>query len=175
MDGGLIDQPSLQKVRTEVIDAGKRLIVMGGSCWQNFALGVNQYLVQNNTANYCWFIPAAPHFTVVDPAHPLAQGLPSPYSFVNASAAYYQIRVTDPNIETAAVNGDGFNTLFYKGSNFPLIQGDAPQVGGDFIWFINSPYAPYWTNAGDFSLLKQVVSNAIDASMILDSNGVSGS
>ena len=175
MDGGTIEAPSLQKVRMDVINAGKRLIFIGGTAYQNFALGVNQYLVLNNTANYSWKISSTPHFTIVDPTNPLAQGLITPYNFVNSSAAYYQMRVTDPNIEAVAMNGDGYTNFFYKGVNFPLILGDAPQVVGDFIWFVNSPNGNYWTNPADFNLLKNLLSNAIQASTILGTHLLSES
>ena len=175
MDGGIINQPSIQKLRTEVIDAGKRLIFVGGTQWENFVMGVNQYLVLNDTANYGWKISAPPHFTIVDPASPLAQGLPSPYSFVNSSAGYYMIRVNDPNIHAVGINGDGYNSLFYKGANFPLIEGDAPQAVGDFVWFTSSSYTGYWTNPSDFTFLKQVLSNAIQSNLILGTNWLGGS
>ena len=162
MDGGVINQPSLQKARTEIIDAGKRLIFFGGTCLQNFAMGVNQYLVQNNTTEFCWKKSAIPHFTIVDPASPLAQGLSSPYNFVIDGATWYSIRVTDPNIDAVAVNGDGYTSLFHKIANFPLIQGGAPLSRGDLIWFIHSPFDSYWSNPGDYAYLKQVLNNAIE-------------
>ncbi len=161
MDGGLVEQPSLQKIRTDVVDQGKRAIFIGGTCYQNFALGVNQHLVLNDTSDYCWTISSQPHFTLVDPGHPLAQGLPASYNFSNPSAAYYQMRATDPDIEVVAVNGDGHDSFFYKGSNFPMVAGSMLRAGGDLIWFINSAYADYWTNQPDFDVLKQIVANAL--------------
>jgi PKD repeat protein len=157
MDGGLIDQPSVQKIRTDVIDQGKRAFFLGGTCYQNWALGVNQYIVLNNTSDYCWAISSQPHFTIVDPSHPLAQGLPSPYNFINSSAAYYAIRVTDPDIDQVAQNGDGYDSFFYKNTNFP--GGGNPA--GDFCWFIDSVYTSYWTNQADFDVLKQIVNNCL--------------
>jgi PKD repeat protein len=160
MDGGGMTVASIAKVRTDVIDQGKRLIFLGGTCWYDFADGVNQYLVLNDTGDYCWTISGTPHFTVVDPGHPLAQGLPPSYDFINSSAAYYQMRATDPDLEVVAVNGDGYDDLFYKNMNFPLGRG-GPTQGGDMIWFINSVYSSYWTNQADFDVLKQIVSNSI--------------
>jgi hypothetical protein len=161
MDGGGINQPSLLKIRTDVIDAGKRLVFVGGTCMQNFALGVNDFLVLNDTANYCWKIPNTPHFAIVDPANPLAFGLPSPYNFASSSAAYYQIRVNDPNIDVVAINGDGFPNYFYKATDFPLLNESNPLATGDFIWFTNTPFSTYWTDPGDYAFIKQLLSNAL--------------
>jgi hypothetical protein len=160
MDGGTIYQPSVQKIRTDVIDQGKRAIFLGGTCWYEFAVGVNDYLVLNDINNYCWTISGTPHWNLVDPGHGLADGLPSSYNFTNTSAAYYQMRATDPDIEVVAVNGDGFDQFFYKGDNFPVTEGGISQ-GGDFIWFIDSVYSSYWTNQADFDVLKQLIANAI--------------
>jgi hypothetical protein len=168
MDGGLINSPSLEKLRTDVIDAGKHLIFLGGTCWQDFALGVNQYLVANNTADYCWKISATPHFTLVDPSNPLAEGLPSPYNFIDNNAAYYQTRVTDPSIDVIGVNGDGHASLFYKDTNFPLNERNSTQQSGDFVWFIDTPASPYWSNPDDFAFLKQLLENAIHHSFVMN-------
>jgi len=151
MDGGTFTSSDMQYLRTNVIDEGKRLIFMGGTCWQDFAFGVNDYLVQNNTANYCWQISATPHWTLTDPSHGLAEGLPDTLNFVNSSAAYYQIRVTDPAAEVVGMNGDGWPMYFYK----------ADYGAGDFVWMIDSAYYYYWTNADDFAFFKQTLANAL--------------
>ena len=162
MDGGEIDQPSIQRIRTDVIDQGKRVIFLGGTQWGNFVLGVNQYLVLNETGNYDWAISSTPHFTLVDPDHLLAHGLPSSYNFVTNYAAFYQLRATDPGIGVIGVNGDGYDVLFHKGMNFPVVGVTSPtQAGGDLIWFINSPYDAYWGNQADFNVLKQIIANAL--------------
>ncbi|HNS51348.1 MAG TPA: carboxypeptidase regulatory-like domain-containing protein [Anaerolineae bacterium] len=150
MDGGLAEVADVQKLRTDVLDAGKRLIFLGGTCYQPFAQGMNDYIVLNNTGDYCWTITAPPSWTITDPSHPLADGLPSPYNYVNYSAGYYQIRVTDPEIEQVAVNGDGWSALFRK------------AFDGDFIWYIDSVYSSYWTDPSDFAFLKQLIGNAME-------------
>ncbi|MBE0638106.1 MAG: hypothetical protein IH598_06290, partial [Bacteroidales bacterium] len=161
MDGGLVGAPSLLKIRTDVIDAGKRVIFIGGTCYQPFAAGVNQYLVQNNVNNYCWSISAQLQFTVTQPAHDLAQGLASPWNFVNNSAGYYALRATDPDIDVVAQNGDNWPILFYKGDNWPNVKGNNAKGGGDLIWFTNTANEGYWSNPSDFALLKQMISNSI--------------
>lgn len=161
VDGGAVEEASLAKIRSDVIDAGKRAIFFGGTCYQPFALGVDEYLVPNDTNNYCWALPASPHWTVVNSNHPLATGLPATYNFVNPSASYYQLRATDPTLEVVAENGDGHAAFFYKGHTFPLPGGTGSLSGGDLIWFINSPFQNYWQNEADFALLKQVVQNAL--------------
>jgi hypothetical protein len=163
MDGGFVTGPSLQKVRTDVIDQGKRLILMGGTCVQEFATGVNTYLVLNDTNNFCWSISNTPHWTLVDSGHPLAEDLPDSYNFIEIAAAFYQIRVNDPDIEPVAVNGDGFYNFFLKNSDFPSFAGKAAATG-DFIWFTNSPFSSYWLNQADFDLFKQALANSVTLS-----------
>jgi len=162
MDGGQIEAPSLLKIRTDVIDVGKRAIFLGGTCYQPFAIGVNQYLVLNDVNNYCWTVSSTPHFTVINPTDPLAQGLPSPHDFANSSAAYYQTRATDLDILTIALNGDGYADLFYKNNAWPVVEGSQPEAGGDLIWLINSPYYSYWADPNDYALLKQVLANSME-------------
>ena len=155
MDGGSITEASVQAIRTGVIDAGKRACFVGGSSWADFANGVNNNIIGLDTANYGWAISAAPHVTVTDPGHPLAQGLTSPMTFANISAAYYMARLTDADMEVVAVNGDGQPCIVFKGSNFP------GGGSGEFLWFINSAFGDYWGDAGDFAFLQQVIDNFI--------------
>ncbi|MGC9395186.1 MAG: carboxypeptidase regulatory-like domain-containing protein [Anaerolineae bacterium] len=151
MDGGIVTVTSTQKIRTDVIDQGKRVIFFGGSAWPDFVDGVNQYLVTNNTAAYTWTLTTSPHFTLIDPAHSLAQGLPASQDFVNGNARYYQLRVTDPAIEVVAQNGDGYPSYFHK----------SYSGGGDLVWFIHTAYSSYWSNPADYGLLKQIVANTL--------------
>jgi uncharacterized repeat protein (TIGR01451 family) len=150
LDGGFINPSSLQKLRADVIDRGKRLILLGGTSYQSFALGVDQYLVHNDTTNYGWQISDAPQFTLLDPGHPLAQGLPAAYTFTTTGAAVYQTRVTDADLEPLAANGDGYVNYFRK---------DYP--GGDLVWFVHTPFEDYWTDPGDYQVLKQIVANTL--------------
>ncbi len=161
MDGGTISSASVQKIRTDVVDQGKRAIFLGGTCWQEFAMGVNDYLVLNDINDYCWTVSGTPHWNLVDPGHGLADGLPDSYNFANSSAAYYQMRALDPDTEVVAVNGDGYDQFFYKSDNFPMLDGNVTQ-DGDFIWFIDSVYSSYWTNQADFDVLKQLIANSIE-------------
>ena len=52
--------------------AGKGLILVGGTCWQDWAITVDAHIVQNDTADYCWSTTSAPHVTITDPLHELA-------------------------------------------------------------------------------------------------------
>jgi hypothetical protein len=151
MDGGTISSASIQKIRTDVVDQGKRVILLGGAFHLNFVTGVNQYLVGNNTSNYSWVQTSLPHFTLNDAANPLSQGLPASFNFINANARYYQLRVTDPAIEIMARNGDGYPSYFHK--NF--------SGGGDLVWFIHSVNGSYWGDARDYALLKRIIANAL--------------
>jgi subtilisin family serine protease len=152
MDGGLAEVSDIQLLRTNVIDEGKKLIFLGGTCYQPFAQGVNDYLVQNDVNNYCWQITNPPQWTIIDDTHPLADGLPDQYNYNNSSAGYYSIRVTDPEAEVVAVNGESWPAFFRKATD------------GDFIWYIDSVYSSYWADASDFAFLKQLISNSIEAS-----------
>jgi molybdopterin-binding protein len=152
MDGGTFSVADIQALRTGVIDAGKRLIFAGGTCWQEFATGVNDFLILNDTGNYCWTISGTPNWTLTEPSHGLADGLPDSLNFVNSSAAYYQIRVNDPLQEVVGVNGDGWPMYFYKGD-----YGE-----GDFMWMIDSAYASYWADPSDYAYFKQTMLNAIN-------------
>ncbi|MEJ5311878.1 MAG: carboxypeptidase regulatory-like domain-containing protein [Anaerolineae bacterium] len=151
MDGGHVNITSTQKIRTDVIDQGKRAIFIGGTAWGDFVDGVNQYLVANDTATYHWVETASPHFTLTNAAHPLAQGLPASRDFVNSSARWYQLRATDPDIAIIARNGDGHPSYFYK-----TFAG-----GGDLVWFIHSAFSTYWNAPADFTLLRRVLANAL--------------
>ncbi|MBN2005647.1 MAG: hypothetical protein JXA21_19975 [Anaerolineae bacterium] len=151
MDEGAVNAASIQKLRTDVIDRGKRVIFLGGAAQGPFVEGVNQYLVANVTNNYAWTLTASPHFVLSPSAHPLARGLPSSRNFVTNDARYYQLRVTDPAIETIARNGDNQPAYFRK--TYP--------GGGTLIWFIQSPKSSYWTNPGDFQILKRIIANAM--------------
>ena len=153
MDGGGVTAASIQKVRTDVIDAGKRLVFLGGTCWSEFAVAVNDYLVGNDINNYCWQVTNPTQWTVVDPGHPLAAGLPGSYDYFNTSAGYYATRATDPALETVAINGEAWPTLFHKAS--------FTETAGDLIWYIDSVYTSYWTAPSDFALLKQVIANSL--------------
>lgn len=148
MDGGLVEGPSLQNAANFASNGGC-LHFYGGTCWQPYAIGLNDYLLQNQTGNYCWTtVGGSPHSTVVNAGHYLAAGLPGTYNFYDIAATYYQTRNTDAAASVAAVNGDGFDHLLSK-----------PIGNGSFDYCINSPYAYYYLNPNDYSWLKTVVEN----------------
>ncbi|MFB3909684.1 MAG: hypothetical protein ACE15D_14915 [Candidatus Eisenbacteria bacterium] len=151
MDGGLVEGPSVSH-GADFATAGGHLHFYGGTCYQPFAMAVNDYLVQNDINNYCWqTVGGVPHSTVTDPNNCLAIGLPSSYNFADISATYYSLRATDPGIAVAAVNGDGVPHLFSK------------AIGaGSFDICINSPYVSYYNNGSDFDWLKTVVNNMLN-------------
>lgn len=153
MDGGEMTQASVQSVRAGVIDTGKRLCFFGGSAWQNFALGVNTSILAIDTVNYNWQVSTSPQFVLVDPTHPLAQGLPSSVDFNTNPAGYYMARMTDATMEVVAQNGDGFPSLIFKGTDFP------GGGSGEFLWFTSSAADTYWTDSTDRAFLQQVISN----------------
>jgi hypothetical protein len=154
MDGGLIDEADVAAVRSGAIDAGVRVCWFGGTSLSEFANGVEISLMDID-ANISWTISTTPHFTVVNPAHPMAASLPGSMTFASPEAAFYMLRPTDAAITVAGENGDGFDSLFFKGSGFP------GGGTGELVWLTNSPFASYWTVPGDMAFLTQVVDNCL--------------
>jgi len=149
MDGGLIEEASIANVAAFANDGGC-LHFFGGTCWQPYAQAMDEYLLANNSDDYCWTVSGAPHSTVTDAGHYLAVGLPASYDFLNTSAAYYSLRSTDGAALVAAVNGDGYDHLLSK------------DIGeGNFDICINSAYFAYWTEPSDWDWGMQVVANML--------------
>jgi hypothetical protein len=149
MDGGLVEAPSIANL-ANFVNAGGCAHIYGGTCWEGYAVALNDYLLANDTTNYCWTVSNTPHATVVDGGNYLATGLPASYNFVDSSAAYYATRSTDGAAMVAAVNGDGYDMLMWK------------MVGGGIVDFcINSAYYAYWTNPSDYAWGQQVVANML--------------
>jgi hypothetical protein len=155
MDGGGIDQADVAAVRSGVIDAGKRVCWFGGTALPEFAAGVEASIMDIDTVNFFWTISTTPHFTVTNPAHPMAASLPASMNFSNGNAAFYMLRPTDATITVAGDNGDGFDGLFFKGTGFP------GGGTGELVWLTNSPFASYWSAPGDMAFLTQVVDNCL--------------
>ncbi len=150
MDGGAVDYASMAYLAT-VVNAGAKLIVLGGSAWAPYASGLNDFFIHINTNNYNWTtVAGSPEFSITAPGNPLAAGLPLNYNFSNVSASYYMARVTDGSAVTVATNGDGFACLTTK----------AIGAGG-ITMFINAPDDSYWSNPADSNVLRTVISNAL--------------
>ena len=150
MDGGLVDGTSIQNV-AEWARLGGCAHFYGGTCWQDYAIGLNQYFLLNDVNDYCWTtVGGVPDVTVTNAGHYMASGLPATYNFLDDAASYYQTRATDPAFLVAARNGDGYNML-----------GSKPFLAGNFDICINSPYSFYYSNATDYNWLKQVVANML--------------
>ena len=166
MDGGDIDEADVAAVRSGAIDAGVRVCWFGGTALPNFANGVEISLVDIDTANFFWTISSTPHFTLVNPAHPMGASLPGSMNFANPSAAFYMLRPTDAAIQVVGENGDGFDSLFFKGSGFP------GGGTGQLVWLTNSPFASYWTIPSDMAFLTQVVDNCLQPVVPVELQGV---
>jgi hypothetical protein len=149
MDGGSVNTASVQNI-ANFVNNGGRVIIIGGTCSEEWALAVNTYLLANDVTNYCWSVSSSPQITVTNPAHPLAAGLPGTINFVIAQAGYYATRSTDTATSVAAVNGDGYDVLFSK------IIGT-----GTLVWFINSAQTAYWSDPADYNILSTIISNAL--------------
>ncbi len=152
MDGGEISEASVQAVREDVIEQGKRLIFIGGTSVESFVLGVNEYLTLVDTQNYSWSLPPADQFRLTNASHFLSVDLPNIYNFENSFAGMYQIRIRQYNVQEAARNGHNEICLYYQ-LGF--------SGGGDFVWFVNSPLSYYWENEEDRDILKQVLKNSL--------------
>lgn len=150
MDGGTVTTGSIAHVADWAGDGG-HLHFYGGTCWQEYAIALDTYLLSNLVFDYCWTtVGGFPDVTVTDAGNYLANGLAPTYNFADASASYYQTRSDDGATNVAAVNGDGYDMLLWK------------LVGsGSFDICINSAYEGYYFNPGDFGFMKQVVSNML--------------
>lgn len=152
MDGGTITQiPEF----ASYIEGGGCGILIGGSSWEPFVNDVDTYLMDVDTTNYYWtIVSGTPDITIVDPNHCLARDLLSTYNFIESAATYYMLRITDPDVEVVAINGDGEKAIVAK------------NIGaGRFICFINSPYESYWNNDDDYQYLKTFIRNALECCM----------
>ncbi len=153
MDGGLLEPSDIQNLAS-YCSGGGRLHFFGGTCWPDYVNGMNTYLVQNNTSNYCWTeVYGQPEVKVVDPGNCLAKDLPATYNFSNLAASFYQFRATDPAVEVACDNGDAYHMLFTK------VVGE-----GFFDYCINSPYVTYWEDQ-DLAWMTTVVENMLHCYM----------
>jgi len=165
MDGGGVDQADVAAVRSNVIDAGKRVCWFGGTALPEFAAGVEASLLDIDP-NFSWQVSSAPHFTLTTPTHPMATSLPASMTFSNSNAAFYMLRPTDASIEVVGENGDGFDNLFFKGSGFP------GGGTGELVWLTNSPFAQYWSIPTDMAFLNQVVDNCLQPVVPVELQGV---
>ena len=151
MDGGAQDADDVAALRTGVIDAGQRLIFLGGDNDTSFQDGVDANLIgiQENTA---WLLGTGDPDMVLlgGGTHGLAGGLPGGYDFVNPSAAFYMARPDAADHTAAAENGHGFHSLLHRDFG-----------AGSFVWFTNSPNEEYWLNATDYAILKTIVGNSL--------------
>jgi len=166
MDGGDIDEADVAAVRSGAIDAGVRVCWFGGTALPGFANGVEISLVDIDTGNFSWTISSTPHFTLVNPAHPMGASLPGSMTFANPSAAFYMLRPTDAAIQVVGENGDGFDSLFFKGSGFP------GGGTGQLVWLTNSPFVDYWSVPGDMAFLTQVVDNCLQPVVPVGLHGI---
>jgi hypothetical protein len=152
MDGGLVDSTSVEAVANATAE-GKKLIILGGTAYHPYYVGVQNYLLQHNGVED-WVQSAPPHLTVTAPGHPLTLDLPSPYNYVNPYAAQYMLRITDPAATVVAMNGDGFPALVSK------------SIGnGVLIYSITSPWDAHYANEADYQVLYTIVRNAVNFSI----------
>ncbi|HKQ62313.1 MAG TPA: choice-of-anchor D domain-containing protein [Candidatus Polarisedimenticolaceae bacterium] len=147
LDGGDVDEDDVAALAAAVAD-GRLVVILGGTNFQPYIAGVNSSLLTVTAGG--WVLSGEPHLSVVDPADPLAAGLPATTTFVNRTAAYYLLRINDPAAEVVAANGDGFAALVRK------------SIGaGRLVYFINTPRDANWTAPQDFPILRTVLANAL--------------
>jgi hypothetical protein len=149
-DGGIIEEASIVHVAA-FAEGGGYLHLYGGSCDYDYAVAVNDHLVQNNTAQYCWAQPAvSPDATIANAGHYLTAGLPTTFDFVNAGASYYQMRILGTDVAVAARNGDGVPLLAAR-----------PLGAGRFDVCINSPAEAWYADYTDLARLTLIVANML--------------
>jgi len=155
MDGGFIEESSIQNI-ANYANGGGNLIMIGGSSLPSFANAVDSHLLDIDTANYGWkTVTATPHLDVVNSNHPLTDGLPDTYNFNTTGATYYMIRSQDTVARIMARNGDNQPALIQK-----------PLGSGNLNWFINAPSTYYWGDAGDYNILKTIIRNMLAQGVI---------
>ena len=95
MDGGTISYSDMGYLASAV-NAGTKLIILGGSGLQIFAQGVNDFFIQVNTNIYTWTtVSGTPDLTVTSPSPRIGRGPSGASIFLNHSATYYMARVMD--------------------------------------------------------------------------------
>lgn len=149
---GIISTESVANLRTSIIDKGKRLILLGGCVSSPYITGIYNNLFKVSTTSYSWALCASNDLLLLNPDHPLGDGLPDTWNFFDANTATYMYRVTDTAITTIAGNGDGLPVYFHK----------SYDTGGDLICFIYTPAEMYWYNLLDYAILKTVIKNSIN-------------
>jgi hypothetical protein len=148
MDGGLVEEASVLAL-ANAANAGAQVISIGGTNWTSYYTGMQNYII-GHTGEQGWTTSSTPHLQVTDPGHPLAQGLPDEYTFTNTSASYYMLRANDPEMTTAAHNGDGWPDLFAK-----------PMESGSYAGFLNSAMDGYWSDPSDYNILLTAMTNML--------------
>jgi uncharacterized repeat protein (TIGR01451 family) len=150
MDGGAVEYTDMAQLAAAVHE-GTRLILLGGSEYQPFAVGLNNFFIQVDTNNYFWTtVSGSPDLSLTAPGHPLAAGLPPTYDYVNNDATYYMARVNDSSAVTVATNGDGFVCLTTK------------SIGdGVMVMFTSSAAEGFWQIPADSNVLRTVIANAL--------------
>ena len=151
MDGGTVEESSVLAL-ANAANAGAQVISIGGTNWAPYYSGMQNYII-GHTGETGWTQSSTPHLQVTDPGNPLADGLPAEYTFANSAASYYMLRADDPDIETAAQNGDGWPDLFAK-----------PLGDGSYAAFLNSAYSDYWSAPNDYAILLTVMTNMLSYS-----------
>lgn len=151
LDGGSIELSDLTALKTAVVDRGQRLMLIGGVATASYVQAVHAELFACDLGAYSWQVSPEPHISVTNSTHFLVADLPSTTSFSNELASRFQLRVRDGRIAIAARNGLNETILFsadFYGS-------------GDIVYFSNSPRSSYWTDDGDFEILKLIIANSI--------------
>lgn len=150
MSGGNPDLNDMQALWSATA-SGRTLILIGGTDFSAFSMGMSTYFVNHTSLTY-WDVSPSPHLTVTNPSLRLAKDLPPTVAFSNVNASFYMFRADESSLAVAAENGAGHPTLFSK------------AIGaGQLIYFINSPYTFYWQDPGDYQILETIVRNALDS------------
>ena len=148
MNGGALEEPDCLAL-ANAASAGRLLFMIGGSVNTPFYRGMQQYLL-SNTGQQGWAISSFPQLVVVDPADPLARGLPSSLGFNVIAAGFYMLRINDPLAVVAARNGDGQEILVHK-----------PIGAGTLVYYAAAPDSKYWYVPSDYAVLQSIVTNAL--------------
>ena len=154
INGGMVGTTSCSAVK-KLVEAGVRVVIMGGSASSSFRSGMGSYLMATGDTDYSWVSvsKAAPALSVWDTRHPLVAGLPKDIRQSDFIKPEYMLRISDSASWIAARNGDALPALLSKpiGVN-----------GGVLVYFSQTADSKDYSVSG-VNYIKTILHNSITA------------
>eukprot|EP00729_Bicosta_minor_P013253 gene13253-8371_t len=105
------------KALADLFNAGKRVIMVGGSGTSSFQSSMDKYLLKTGDSSYTWTPVGSidkAALTMFHSDHPLNKGMPSVVNQTEFLKASYMLRVADSDARIASLNGAGFPAFVSK-------------------------------------------------------------